>query len=167
MRASVIASIVLVIIILAAGGWWYMSIQNTSTATPTDTNAVQQPVVDVQPPSVIGGSMALYTQRHEEYGSLLTAFNYMTLYTSSNDKGSESTCYDQCATNWPPYVVAPQDDLTHITAGVIGKVDYTLRTDGSHQITYNGKPLYFYSQDKNPGDIKGQGIDKAWSVVKP
>ena len=41
------------------------------------------------------------------------------------------------------------------------------RADGSAQLTYNGRPLYFYIKDTNPGDTKGQGVGGVWYVAKP
>ncbi len=32
----------------------------------------------------------------------VTAKNGMTLYTFDKDMGTDSACYDQCATYWPP-----------------------------------------------------------------
>ena len=35
---------------------------------------------------------------------MLTAKNGMTLYVFDKDKGDQSSCYDDCAVKWPPYV---------------------------------------------------------------
>jgi len=40
------------------------------------------------------------------------------------------------------------------------------RPDGLMQTTYKGCPLYYYGNDLNPGDIKGEGINGKWFVVK-
>ena len=37
-------------------------------------------------------------------GKVLAAENGMTLYTYKDDHGGASTCYDACATNWPPFI---------------------------------------------------------------
>jgi predicted lipoprotein with Yx(FWY)xxD motif len=42
------------------------------------------------------------------------------------------------------------------------------RDDGTVQLTYNGWPLYTYTQDVAPGDTNGQGKgDGDWSMVSP
>ena len=49
-------------------------------------------------------------------------------------------------------------------------VGATTRTDGSSQVTYNGHPLYYFANDKAPGDARGQGINRfggGWYVVDP
>ena len=45
-----------------------------------------------------------------------------------------------------------------------------VREDGSHQVTYNGHPLYTFMGDKKAGDSKGQGINRfggLWYLVAP
>ena len=39
------------------------------------------------------------------------------------------------------------------------------RPDGTTQVTYAGFPLYRYSGDKKPGDVKGQGFQGVWHAV--
>ena len=90
----------------------------------------------------------------------------MTLYTYSPDTTGVSNCTDSCAANWPPYVVTSAANL--VAESLIGGTLATLtRTDGSTQVTYNGHPLYFYIQDKNSGDVKGQGVGGVWYAAKP
>jgi predicted lipoprotein with Yx(FWY)xxD motif len=92
----------------------------------------------------------------------------MTVYTYAPDGNNVSNCTGQCATNWPPYIVGPEDNVkAQLQAGVTGKVDTIVRADGKAQVTYNGHPLYFYIQDKASGDVKGQGVGGIWFVVKP
>ncbi|WP_433173295.1 COG4315 family predicted lipoprotein [Actinoallomurus sp. CA-150999] len=48
------------------------------------------------------------------------------------------------------------------------KLSTATRPDGSKQLVYNGWPLYYYDQDKAPGDMKGQGVTSygaPWYVV--
>jgi predicted lipoprotein with Yx(FWY)xxD motif len=40
------------------------------------------------------------------------------------------------------------------------------QANGSSQVTYGGKPLYYFAGDKAPGDTKGQGLNGVWWVVK-
>jgi predicted lipoprotein with Yx(FWY)xxD motif len=44
------------------------------------------------------------------------------------------------------------------------------RRDGRLQVTYNGRPLYFYVGDKKPGQVLCQNVDEfggTWLVVRP
>ena len=39
------------------------------------------------------------------------------------------------------------------------------RVDGSRQWAYKTRPLYRFSDDLLPGDVRGAGIDPKWSVA--
>ena len=69
----------------------------------------------------------------------------MTLYIFDNDTDGSSTCYDDCAVNWPPSVAESQEP----SAGeeVTGELGTTDRTDGTMMAVYNGQPLYFWAAD--------------------
>ncbi len=132
-----------------------------------DNGQVQQPGADGAEGSVIGSNLALGINSSTKLGTFLSGYNGMTVYTYDKDTTSASTCYDTCATNWPPYIVGPEDNLTQLKEGVAGKVDTTTRTDGSLQVTYNGHPLYFYVGDKTSSDATGDKVGTVWHVVKP
>jgi len=98
-----------------------------------------------------------------DLGDILVDSEGMTLYVFDNDTDENSTCYDDCEANWPP--------LTgEVTAG--DGVDESLlgtseREDGTTQVTYDGKPLYYFAADQAPGDTNGQGVGDVWWVVDP
>ena len=97
-------------------------------------------------------------------GKILVANNGMTLYLKKDDSTGKSTCYGDCAKNWPPLLIKGTPTAG---TGVTGKVDRTVRTDGRFQVTYNGMPLYFWKSDIKPGDTTGNGVNGIWSVVTP
>ncbi len=37
-------------------------------------------------------------------------------------------------------------------------------TDGQPQITYRGRPMYFFAQDQQRGDVIGEGASDVWFV---
>jgi predicted lipoprotein with Yx(FWY)xxD motif len=80
-----------------------------------------------------------------------------------NDSGGESSCYDQCAQNWPP-LTGEFEAGDGIESDLIGS---TTRTDGSTQVTYADQPLYYYAADQSAGDTNGQGVGDVWWVVGP
>ena len=90
---------------------------------------------------------------------MVTAQNGMTLYVFDNDVGGASSCYDDCAVNWPAYVGKADDKLTE---------GWTLvkRTDNTMQWAYDGKPVYFFKADKVKGDAAGDGKGGVWHVIK-
>ena len=46
-----------------------------------------------------------------------------------------------------------------------GKLATTDRTDGSKQVTYDGKPLYYFANEKAPGEAMGQNVGSVWFAV--
>ncbi len=94
-----------------------------------------------------------------EKDGVLTDANGMTLYTFDNDKDGMSSCYDQCAVNWPPLIAAAD-------AKAEGGYGLTDRTDGTKQWTYDGMPLYLWIKDQKPGDMTGDGVKGVWHTAK-
>lgn len=40
-----------------------------------------------------------------------------------------------------------------------------MRTDGTMQWAYEGKPLYLWTKDTKPGDVTGDGVGGVWHVI--
>ena len=90
----------------------------------------------------------------------------MTLYTLASDPANKSTCHGDCAANWPPFTVKTGSVVAGGT-GVTGKFGTIASSGSNHQVTYRGRPLYYYSGDSSAGDANGQGIGMVWYVAKP
>ena len=90
--------------------------------------------------------------------TMLTAKDGMTIYSFDKDVGGVSACYDACAAMWPAYTGKEGDALTE---------GWTLvkRTDGTMQWAYDGKPMYFFADDKKAGDKAGDGMGGVWHVI--
>jgi predicted lipoprotein with Yx(FWY)xxD motif len=101
-----------------------------------------------------------------ELGDYLTAANGLTLYTFKKDTAGVSNCADDCAKNWPPFTVGKTAHLAAGT-GAGGELATIERADGGLQVTYNGMPLYYWKDDKAPGDTTGQGVGEVWYVAAP
>lgn len=82
----------------------------------------------------------------------------MTLYTFDKDTKDTSNCYDACAQKWPPYLVKDGKESGEGWT-------QTKRKDGSEQWVYDGKPLYYFADDKKPGDATGDGLNGVWHVA--
>jgi predicted lipoprotein with Yx(FWY)xxD motif len=89
-----------------------------------------------------------------------------TLYYFANDAPGNgvSNCIGACAKIWLPFYA---EKLTF--ANDLNAKDFTsqYRSDDKMQISYKGWPLYFYSKDKEPNDVYGQGVNNVWFVVNP
>lgn len=83
----------------------------------------------------------------------------MTLYTFDNDTAGISTCYDDCAVKWPPYLAVEGATMTDAGWTMVD------RTDGTKQWAYDGKPTYLYVDDKAVGDMLGDGIGGVWHEI--
>lgn len=90
-------------------------------------------------------------------GMLLVDSKGMTLYEFEKDKGAKSTCYGECAKYWPPLLTAGQPQPSNGADGSL--LGTTERKDGTMQVTYNGRPLYLFVEDKAPGEANGNDFD--------
>jgi predicted lipoprotein with Yx(FWY)xxD motif len=125
-----------------------------AAATPA-TEATKAPVAAVATTVDLG--------KNDKLGSFLVDDKGMTLYLFTKDTPNTSTCYNGCATAWPPLLTT-----VNPVAGKgveASKLGTTKRTDGTVQITYNGWPLYYYAKDKAAGDVVGQEVGGVWYVV--
>lgn len=120
-----------------------------------------QPVL--QPPVELEAEVAVLVGGNEALGPFLVGNDGMTLYTFKKDEPRKSNCYGDCAVNWPPLSV-PGDPVSGEGVGELGVIE---RDDGVRQVTYNGIPLYFWVNDREPGDANGHGVKGFWSVVRP
>jgi len=102
----------------------------------------------------------------DEYGEILVGPDGYTLYMFDPDErgAGSSTCYDDCADNWPPLTV--ESDPT-AGADVGANLSTFERENGARQVTANGWPLYYWANDESPGDTTGQGVNDVWWVLDP
>ena len=81
----------------------------------------------------------------------------LSLYTFDSDLTTGgSACNGTCADNWPPLLVTDGE------VSMIPGVGTVMRDDGDMQVTYQGRPLYFYVGDSAAGDTTGQGLGDVW-----
>ncbi|MCE8428247.1 MAG: hypothetical protein J5U19_07675 [Candidatus Methanoperedens sp.] len=122
------------------------TIQPTIQPTATETPAIEQPTIKLSS------------------GNYIEDDKGITLYLSTKDVMGDSKCTGNCLNSWPVFY---QENIT-IPSGLISSDFGTItRDDGKKQTTYKGWPLYYFSSDVNPGDIKGEGVNKVWFVAKP
>jgi predicted lipoprotein with Yx(FWY)xxD motif len=102
------------------------------------------------PPAVAGTSLKTTTIGGT---TVLANARGFTLYSFAPDTPAASKCYGSCAAYWPPVTG------TVTAQGLPGKVATITRTGGSHQLTYNGHPLYTYIGDTAPGQANGNNLN--------
>jgi predicted lipoprotein with Yx(FWY)xxD motif len=132
----------------ACGGNSNQSSGTAATAAPT-TIAAQAPG---------GVTVAVASSR---FGDILVDGDGRTLYAFTKDKGDQSACSGGCATNWP----ALTGTATAGTGVQASLLSTSMRADGKSQVTYGGKPLYYFAGDAKPGDTNGQGVGNVWFAL--
>jgi predicted lipoprotein with Yx(FWY)xxD motif len=93
------------------------------------------------------------------------------VYTLSTDTHPRSACQGTCALNWPPVLTSTRPAAgPNVDQDALGII---VRPDGTHQVTYDGKPLYLYTGDayipgipgiSGPASINGAGVTSPWGV---
>lgn len=111
------------------------------------------------------GAATVQLGESDDLGQFLVDAEGMTLYLFLNDSDNTSTCYDDCAENWPPLLT--EGDATAGEGVDDSLLGTTERTDGTVQVTYGGWPLYYWVRDEAPGDTTGQAVGEVWYVVSP
>ena len=137
---------------------------------PSAESVGQSATSSAETPSTRNGGMpstaVLVKSEHESLGTYLAAQNGRALYFFSKDKEGESNCVGSCGLSWPRYTpIAGQ--VLEAEEGITGALATIRHSDGSAQLTYKGRPLYYYSKDTAPGDVRGDGVNGVWFVAKP
>ncbi len=110
------------------------------------------------------GSTTIMVKTDPKLGKILTNASGMTLYVYAKDTANTSNCTAACAANWPPLTTTGTPTAPTDVTGTLGTIT---RSDGTKQVTYNGKPLYTFIKDTAPGNTTGQGFGGVWSVATP
>jgi predicted lipoprotein with Yx(FWY)xxD motif len=91
-----------------------------------------------------------------------------TLYIFEKDANGMSACNGTCAAYWPPLVTNGKPvTMPGVNASLIGT---TTRADGSEQVTIDGRPVYTYVGDRQPGQTSGEGLTDfgaGWDALTP
>ena len=105
--------------------------------------------------------------RDSDYGRILFDGAHRALYGFTRDPRGRSTCSGACTRAWPPYIVrGPLRAGKGTQRSLLG---WTMRSDGRRQLTYAGRPLYYYAGDP-VGKVLCQNVSEfggLWLVVRP
>jgi len=100
-------------------------------------------------------------------GTIVVDGKGMTAYVFDKDSpgSGKSACTGECVEEWP--AITSSSDQPKVD-GVTGKVGTITGNGGAKQVTLDGRPLYTYHDDGEPGDTEGQGAEGGtWWVVSP
>jgi predicted lipoprotein with Yx(FWY)xxD motif len=100
-------------------------------------------------------------------GSVLVDSSGRALYTSDQEANGTVLCTEGCESAWKP-VAAGGGEPAGDVPGELGVVE---RPDGTRQVTYDGAPVYTFTEE-GPGEVTGDGFvdsfdgqEFRWSVV--
>jgi predicted lipoprotein with Yx(FWY)xxD motif len=94
-------------------------------------------------------------------GSVLVDKSGQALYQNDQETRGMVLCDGACLSFWTPLTVSGAPKGSSIT----GKLGVMKRSDGTKQVTYNGKPLYSFYLD-SPGEVSGDGVADAFGGRK-
>jgi predicted lipoprotein with Yx(FWY)xxD motif len=125
-------------------------------------------VVAAIAPSGSTASAARVATASSGLGRILVDGRGHTLYLFEKDRRGSSGCAGLCTTYWPPLLASGKSIASK---GAMRSLLGTIRrADETHQVTYAGHPLYFFSGDARGGQTNGEGLTDfgaGWYVVSP
>lgn len=148
-RATALLAVGAVAVLVAACG---------GGAATTAPAATRTPAAATQAPS--GSTVSVASAGY------LTGPDGMTLYIFDKDtEANKSACAaGGCLSTWPALIATGTPTAG---AGVSGTLATFARDDGTMQVSYKGKPLYYYAPDTKVGDTTGDGVGGIWHLAKP
>jgi predicted lipoprotein with Yx(FWY)xxD motif len=133
MRSTVAATAVLVALAGCGGDDDSMGSQRPATAPASTSDATGEPD---------GTKVRL---RGSDFGPMLWGPNRQAIYIFENDRPDRSRCYGECARAWPPVLTRGKPVAGRgVRERLLGT---TRRRNGKRQVTYDGKPLYYYAHE--------------------
>jgi predicted lipoprotein with Yx(FWY)xxD motif len=85
------------------------------------------------------------------------------LYFNDQDTASKIACTAECASIWVP-VTTESGQPSSDDSSVEAKLGAVMTPDGNSQLTFEGKPLYTFTED-TPGQVTGNGFTDSFAGV--
>jgi predicted lipoprotein with Yx(FWY)xxD motif len=105
--------------------------------------------------------------RGTQFGRILVDGRGFALYAFTKDGRGRSRCSGACAQAWPPFITSARPRAG--TGARASKLGTVRRSDGRLQVTYDGRPLYYYVGDRRPGQVLCQDVVEfggRWLVMR-
>jgi predicted lipoprotein with Yx(FWY)xxD motif len=94
------------------------------------------------PASAAGTTVSV---RGSQFGRIVWGPKQQAVYAFQRDRRNLSRCYGECAALWPPvYTKGRPSAGPGVRTSLLGT---TRRRDGRLQVTYAGRPLYYYAHE--------------------
>jgi predicted lipoprotein with Yx(FWY)xxD motif len=116
----------------------------------------------------VAARRAQITAKDSRFGQVLFDANGQVVYVFEIDRRNRSNCTStECVRAWPPVLTKEEPTAAGgVDASLLGTIR---RSDATLQVTYNGRPLYFYEHE-GPGEIRCHNVDLhggLWWVITP
>jgi len=102
-----------------------------------------------------------------QFGTIVGDSRGQAVYLFDREETKKSECYGDCARAWPPVLTRGRPVAGK---GIRGRLLGTAqRRNGKRQVTYDGRPLYYYIDDA-PGRVLCHNVSEfggLWLVVRP
>ena len=96
------------------------------------------------------------TVSNSEFGPMLWGPKRQAIYVFQRDRFQRSRCYGACARAWPPvYTTGKPVAGPGTRRWLVGTIR---RRDGRLQVTYRGRPLYYYAHE-GAGQVLCHNVD--------
>jgi predicted lipoprotein with Yx(FWY)xxD motif len=164
--SAMLAAAALALAIAGCGGGSDSTAVSATSAEGTGDGAAKEAETVKAAPNAEEGTTFVSLGNVDALGMVLVDSKGMTLYEFEKDKGTESTCYGECAKYWPPLLTKGEPQPSNgADTSLMGTTE---RKDGTMQVTYNGRPLYLFIEDKKPGEANGnnfEGFGAEWYAL--
>jgi predicted lipoprotein with Yx(FWY)xxD motif len=133
-----------------------------ATATPGAATIATTPTADASKTT-----RTKIVLRSSRFGRMLFNAGDQAIYVFQRDRHGKSVCHGACAKAWPPvYTEGRPRAGSGVRSSLLGTIT---RRGGRRQVTYAGKPLYYYAHE-GPGQVLCHNVflnGGYWWVVGP
>ncbi len=134
-------------------GIWYLV--DPRRGTPATGPAQLQ--LETAPVGGTGPNATVLAARMNNDFSVFPNATFPVYTLGDNGRSHPSACQGVCAVFWPPLLTSDRPEAgPGVAQHALGIV---VRPDGSHQVTYEGRPLYLFDNDAYIGPIPGAGTE--------
>lgn len=107
-------------------------------------------------------------------GDVLVDSKGAALYSADQEGGGNVLCTGSCTSIWLPLTLPAGVSGPTASGALMAELGTVTRPDGAMQVTFKGKPVYRFADDKGPGNVSGNGFSDSfdgtaftWHVVGP
>jgi predicted lipoprotein with Yx(FWY)xxD motif len=104
--------------------------------------------------AIAATTTTIRTTNNATYGRILEGPSGFTLYVFC--PGTSTDCTGHSSSTWPPLIASGKVVAAPGSRIKASKLSTRKLSNGRHQVTYYGQPLYLYKGDRKPGQVNGE-----------